>query len=271
MASPLSTLFLHGGPGLSSIAERDLYGHTLPIHWWDQPRSVVLFARPFDALVEAAEDEIRMLADTTGRPVDLLAHSFGAHLALRLIARVPAHVGKLWLLAPVYDIGDAFVRLATRLLTRSPSSEPLLAALEEFKATGDYARFARLAAQVTSFANLFELYWSAGTNARSRWYLDLLARQNIVDPNAFEVIVRDFWADPLPPLAPVPSVQKVQLVFGREDPLIDLNAERRIWTQLFPPAQCIELDTGHFVHLEAPASRWWKPAQGLQRPNDPRV
>ncbi|WP_322060989.1 alpha/beta hydrolase [Paraburkholderia sp. J63] len=258
MNSPLSTLFLHGGPGLSSIAERDLYGHTLPIHWWDQPRSVVLFARPFDALIEAAEDEIRMLADTTGRPVDLIAHSFGAHLALRLVARVPAHVGKLFLLAPVYDIGDAFVRLATRLLALSPSSEPLLAALEEFKATSDYARFARLAVQVTSFANLFELYWSAGSATRQRWYLDLLARQSVVDPSAFEVIVRDFWADPLPLLEPVPGIQKVQLVFGREDPLINLATERRIWMQLFPHAQSIELDTGHFIHLEAPASHWWK-------------
>ncbi|WP_167760284.1 alpha/beta fold hydrolase [Paraburkholderia pallida] len=258
MNAPLSTLFLHGGPGLSSIAERDLYGHTLPIHWWDQPRSVVLFARPFGALVEAAEDEIRMLADTTGGPIDLLAHSFGAHLALRLIARVPAHVGKLWLLAPVYDIGDAFVRLATRLLTLSPASEPLLAALAEFKATSDYARFARLAVQVTSFANLFELYWGAGANTRRRWYLDLLARQNLVDPSAFEVIVRDFWADPVPPLDPVAGAQKVQLVFGREDPLVDLDAERHTWMQLFPHAQYVELDTGHFVHLEAPASRWWK-------------
>jgi pimeloyl-ACP methyl ester carboxylesterase len=258
MNPPLSTLFLHGGPGLSSIAERDLYARTLPIHWWDQPRSVVLFARPFSALVEAAEDEVRMLADASGRPVDLIAHSFGAHLALQLARRVPAHIGKLWLLAPVYDMGGAFVRLATRLLTLTPSSEPLLAALEEFKATSDYTRFARLAAQVTSFANLFELYWSTGANARRRWYLDLLAHQSIVDPSAFEVIVRDFWAEPLPLPQPGRGVQTVQLVFGREDPLIDLAAERRTWTQLFPHAHCTELDTGHFIHLEAPSSHWWK-------------
>lgn len=256
MHSAPPTLFLHGGPGLSAIAERDLYAQTLPIHWWDQPRSAVLFARPFGALVDAAEEEARQLAEVSDQPVDLVAHSFGAHLALRLVQRMPERIGRVWLLAPVHDMGNAFVRLATCLLTRSPSSHPLLAALEEFKADSDYARFARLASQVTSFANFFDLYWSAGAQARRLWYLDLLARHNVIDANAFEVIVRDFWAEPPSP-APT-CAAPVSIVFGREDPLIDLDAERRTWAALFPQAQFSELDTGHFVHLEAPPADWWR-------------
>ncbi|WP_233887017.1 alpha/beta fold hydrolase [Paraburkholderia flagellata] len=257
MEAPLSTLFLHGGPGLSAIAERDLYGHTLPIHWWDQPRSVVLFSHPFEALVEAAEDEVRMLAESQGHPADVIAHSFGAHLALHLVARAPQHVRKLWLLAPVYDIGAAFVRLGTRLLEIAPTSGPLLAALEEFKAGSDHVRFSRLASQVTSFANFFDLYWSPTADARRRWYLDLVAHQNVVDPRAFEVIVQDFWAaqQPSSPLPTEPA--SVQIVFGRLDPLIDIDTERKTWMQYFPRAQCAELDAGHFIHLEDAAAHWW--------------
>jgi pimeloyl-ACP methyl ester carboxylesterase len=255
------TLFLHGGPGLSSIAERELYQRSLPIHWWDQPRSVVLFAHPFSALVEAAEDEVRALAQTSGKPVDLVAHSFGAHIALRLVSRMPNEIGKIWMIAPVHDIGAAFVRLATRLLEHSSAAEQLLAALQDFKSQSDYVRFARLAAQVTSFANFFDLYWSAGADARRVWYLDLLARRGVADINAFEVILRDFWteasvAQPLPVTSAGP--RGVQFVFGRDDPLIELDAERAAWARLFPLAQSTEIAAGHFVHLETPASRWWK-------------
>ncbi|WP_322061700.1 alpha/beta hydrolase [Paraburkholderia sp. J63] len=258
MNTPLSALFLHGGPGLSSIAERNLYGKTLSIHWWDQPRSVVLFARPFEALVDAAEDEIRMLAESRGRPVDIIAHSFGAHLALRLAKRVPQYIDRLWLLAPVYDMGDAFVRLATRLLTISPTSEPLLAALEEFKAASDHSRFARLAAHVTSCANFFDLYWSAEADTRRRWYMNLLTHESVVDSSAFEVIVQDFWAEPQPLPQAATGIRTVQLVFGREDQLVNIDAERFTWTQLFPHARSTEVNTGHFIHLEAPVERWWR-------------
>ncbi|WP_233888779.1 alpha/beta fold hydrolase [Paraburkholderia flagellata] len=255
----ISTLFLHG-PGLSSIAERELYGQTLPIHWWDQPRSVVLFVHPFSALVDAAEDELRALSSASGRPVDLVAHSFGAHVVLRLISRVPENIGRVWLIAPVYDIGGALVRLATRLLEHSPSLAQLLAALQDFMARSDYSRFARLAAQITSLANFFDVYWSARANTRRIWYLNLLARHGIVDTSVFEVILRDLWTETpafQPPPAVGPGHDPVRLVFGREDPLIDIETERAAWIKLFPFAQCIEIPAGHFVHLEAPASDWW--------------
>lgn len=256
MNKDTATLFLHGGPGLSAIAERALYGSELPIHWWDQPRSVVLYARPFGALLDAAEEEVTRLS-ASGRRVNLVAHSFGTHLALRLAMRMSERLGKIVLLAPVYDIGDAFVRLAHRLLEVTPTSQPLLGAVEEFRAGSDYSRFARLAAQIMSVANFLDVYWSPGADARRRWFLDLLTHQPVADLNAFEVIVRDFWSE-----AQIISVQTtvtnpVELIFGRADPLVDVEAERRIWTAFFPHAVSRELDSGHFVHLETEPTMWW--------------
>ncbi|MFM0598418.1 alpha/beta fold hydrolase [Paraburkholderia dilworthii] len=255
------TLFLHGGPGLSAIAERELYGRGLPIHWWDQPRSVALFSSPFAALIDSAQEEIERLAHGNARPVNLIAHSFGAHLALRLAMRVPERLGRILLLAPVYDMGDAFVRLANRLLVANESSQPLLAALQEFKAASDYTRFAKLAAQITSIANFIDLYWSPRADERRRWYVDLLTHQPVIDLNAFEVLAKDFWLEPpMSVRAIVP--ESVHLVLGRADPLMDVDAERRIWTALFPGAVSHEVNSGHFVHLETPPETWWATRQG---------
>ena len=33
----LTVLFLHGGPGLTCQMERDQYGDSFPVHWWEQP------------------------------------------------------------------------------------------------------------------------------------------------------------------------------------------------------------------------------------------
>lgn len=255
MSEHISTLFLHGGPGLSAIAERALYGNALAIHWWDQPRSVVLFASPFDALVDAAEEEVVRLSPA-GQSVNLIAHSFGAHLALRLAMRIPERLSQIVLLAPVYNVGDAFARLARRLLEINPSSAPLLEAVQEFRAAGDFDRFARLAAQVIGVANFIDVYWSPSAHARRRWFVDLLTHQPVFDMNAFEVIVRDFWSAGASS-APARVAGPVHLVFGRADPLVDIEVERQTWLGLFRHATSRDIDCGHFVHLEATPSVWW--------------
>jgi len=59
-----TTLFLHGGPGLSAVAERELYGDSLDVHWWDQPHFEVLFVRPYQALLDDTLQLARRLTGT---------------------------------------------------------------------------------------------------------------------------------------------------------------------------------------------------------------
>ncbi|MBS0337665.1 MAG: alpha/beta hydrolase, partial [Proteobacteria bacterium] len=70
-------LYLHAGPGLSAAMERQWFGTTLPVHWWDQPVAAAADAQPYRSLLDAARAELVRLADTAGRPVDVIAHSFG--------------------------------------------------------------------------------------------------------------------------------------------------------------------------------------------------
>ncbi|CAB3727934.1 hypothetical protein LMG22037_05323 [Paraburkholderia phenoliruptrix] len=257
MDSDAPTLFLHGGPGLSAIAERALYGRALPIYWWDQPRSVVLFANPFAALVDAAQEEFERLARVYSQPVNIVAHSFGAHLALRLAMRLPNRLGKILLLAPVFDIGDAFIRFASRLGLEDQSYGPLLVALDEFRRSSDGSRFAKAVAPMAGIANFIDLCWSPGAGERRRWYVDLVTHQPLVDLNAFEVVVKDFWLE-APILMSTTAVDSVHLVLGKGDPFTDIDSESRIWTAFFPNAVSHVVDSGHFVHLEKAADVWWK-------------
>ncbi|MGF6289657.1 alpha/beta fold hydrolase [Paraburkholderia youngii] len=255
MVNNAPVLFLHGGPGLSAIAERELYGHTMPVHWWDQPRSVVLYADAFSALMEAAEDELKALSERAGAPVNLLAHSFGTHLALRLASSFPGLVNEVTLPAPVRDLGDAFIRTGERLRSLYPEAAPLVDALEDFRRERDYELFAKLAAQITSFANFIDVYWAKAANARRCWYIDLLAHYPVLDANAFEVLVKSFWAHATPTYGDV--LAPVHIVSGALDCLVDAQAEAQSWKNQLDCASCQIIDCGHFVHLEQPPSVWW--------------
>ncbi|MGF6289643.1 alpha/beta fold hydrolase [Paraburkholderia youngii] len=254
MKNNAPVLFLHGGPGLSSIAERELYGHTMPVHWWDQPRSVVLYADAFSALMDSAEDELRTLSDRADAPVNLLAHSFGSHLALRLASRQPGLVNEVTLLAPIHDLGDAYIRIGERLRSHYPESAPFADALEAFRRERDYELFAKLAAQVTSFANFIDFYWAKSANARRSWYIDLLTHHPVLDINAFEVLAKSFWAQS-PAYGDVRA--PVHIVLGSQDCLIDPQTESQAWKTRLDCASCKLLECGHFVHLEQSPAAWW--------------
>jgi pimeloyl-ACP methyl ester carboxylesterase len=256
MSNAIQTLFLHGGPGLSSIVERELYAAQLPVRWWDQPNSVVLFAKPYRELLAVAEDEVRQLAEQSGGRVNLLAHSFGANLALHVTAQMPSVISEVTLLAPVHDMGDAFIRLSERLRTINRDSEQLTAALEEFRQRSDFNHFARLAAQVMAISSFIDLYWSSSAEMRRRWFVDLMMHRPVFDSNAFEVIVKAFWAE-VPASTPVPLSVPAHLVFGTADPLINIEREARFWSSRIRVASTRTVEAGHFVHLERPAAEWW--------------
>lgn len=256
MTSDAPALFLHGGPGLSAIAERERYGHALPVHWWDQPRSVALDENPFDALVNAAERELWRLSAQHRAPVKLLAHSFGAHVAVRLAARARERIDALLLLAPVHDVGDAFIRLGTRLSKANPASQSLARALDEFRSARSFEQFTKLAGEMTTFANFIDLYWSPKAEERRRWYVDLLVRRPLFDAHAFDAILRSFWHAPPPRDAIAPDLP-VRIVFANADPLVDVEAERRTWSSLLHHADSVVLDGGHFIHLEHEPAGWW--------------
>jgi pimeloyl-ACP methyl ester carboxylesterase len=257
MHSDAPTLFLHGGPGFSAMAERTLYGHQLPIHWWDQPRSVIFFASPFDALVSAAQEELGRLATVSRQPVNVVAHAFGAHLVLHLASRVPEQLGKILLLAPVYDLWLALMRLANQLHANHCLTASLRLALAEANMSNDYLHRSKLAGQLMGLAMVADPVWRPDATERRHGYKHLLAHESVVDLNTFEVVVKDFWTEGYPVPISVTSAAPVHVAFGHKDALLDVEAEQALWTGLFPQAVFHQFDCGHFVHLELPPTTWW--------------
>ncbi len=72
-------------------------------------------AAPFERLVDAAQGELSRLFALQEKPVGILANSFGVHLALALIERVPERIGSLDILGGTLDMRMAFVRLGLRI------------------------------------------------------------------------------------------------------------------------------------------------------------
>jgi len=100
-------LFLHGAPGLACQLERDRFGDSLPVHWWDQPHFEADQSGAFDLLVDAAVEEVGRLSGLVEKAVALVASSFGAQSALAVIARVPAKISHLSIVGGILDLRTA--------------------------------------------------------------------------------------------------------------------------------------------------------------------
>lgn len=254
-----TTLFLHGGPGLSAVAERELHGDSLDVLWWDQPHFEVLFARPYQALLDDAVLQAERLADSGGRKVNLLAHSFGAHLALHLAMQMPSRIGAITLMAPSINVTSAFVRLAERVATFSAQPDKLLAtkhrAEQPGASFGDVWALARAICEVPDFLNV---YWGPDAGDRQRWFFELIATKPWADLNTCQVILEDFWTQPALD-QPISFAGPVTLVFGHHDALVDAAAEEARWKRYFPQAQTRVVNAGHFIQLETPPA-FWMPA-----------
>lgn len=250
-------LFLHGGPGLSCFAEREHYGTTLPIYWWDQPRGVVMFAHPFAELVEMATDTVSECAQQCGQPVGLVAHSFGAQLALHVASRIPEHLYAVTLLAPAFNIVDALARVGRCVLERRADAAGLQRALR-LLAEQPYNRdcFWLLVDELMATPDFLRVYFSDDADVEYAAFIDLMAHESLLDASAFRAILQDFWE--LRPIhGPIALGCPVDLVFGKYDVLSDPSKEEAIWLQYFAQARSRHLDAGHFVHLERPPDEWW--------------
>ncbi len=250
------TLFLHGGPGLSAIAERALYANSLPVHWWDQPRSAVLFARPYQALLDEVVFEAQRLVASTDGKINLLAHSFGARLALHLATVMPTRIEAVSLIAPVFDVADAFVRLGERLAMTEARADRLFDAITRCRDDRkSFEAFWCLVEAICDIPQFLDAYWGPHSELRRRWFYQTVIGQSWADLNTCEVVLRDFWNSPELSAA-IDFTGPVKLIFGKHDVLVDPSSDAHRWSRHFPRATISCVDTGHFVQLEMAPETW---------------
>jgi pimeloyl-ACP methyl ester carboxylesterase len=248
-------LFLHGGPGLSAALERQRFGNTLPVHWWDQPHLDANVGAPFERLVEAAMKELGRLFDAQERPVALLANSFGVHLALALIERAPRKIGSLSIVGGILDMRTAFVRLGLRI--SEVNRDAMLEAVSTRAETrGGSESLWALIENLFTVSNLLDFYWSPSAQAQLDEMKALAANGSLIHVPTYLAVLRDFLERR--PAAPPAFSGSVRVLIGRLDPYARAD-DAGLWRAVFPQAVVEFVEAGHFPHLELPA-RDWMPA-----------
>jgi pimeloyl-ACP methyl ester carboxylesterase len=245
-------MFLHGGPGLSAGLERRRFGNTLPVQWWDQPHVDADVSAPFERLVEAAEKELGRLFDAQRKPIALLANSFGVHLALGLIERVPDRVRSLDILGGTLDMRMAFVRLAERISEVNRDAE-LKAVSVRAEVSGDSESLWALIGKLFAVANLLDFYWSPSAEEQCEAMKALAANGALVHAATFQAALGDFLGRK--PAAPPAFSGSVRILIGRFDPYARAD-DAELWRAVFPQAAVQFVEAGHFPHLELPAEDW---------------
>lgn len=252
MSNSRQVLFLHGGPGLSAALERRRFGGTLPVLWWDQPHVEADAAAPFGRLVDAAEGELRRLFDAEERPVALLANSFGVHVALALIERVPERIESLDIVGGVLGMRKAFVRLAQRIAEANRDAA-LKAVSDRAEARGDSESLWALIEQLFTVSNLLDFYWGPAAQEQCKSMNALAASGELVHAATFRGVLADFLERK--PAAGQAFNGAVRVLVGRYDPYARTD-DAGVWREVFPQAAVEFVEAGHFPHLELPAEDW---------------
>jgi pimeloyl-ACP methyl ester carboxylesterase len=246
-------LFLHGGPGLNAELERRQFGSSLPVRWWDQPQVNADESAPYDRLVDAALEELHRLSSLDGRPIAVLANSFGVHLALALIERAPAKVRCVSIVGGILDMRNAFVRLGRRVAEKNQDQDLAAASLHADQSASSVSLW-DLIERLFSVTNLLDFYWSPTATAQRDQMKALAAEGAVLHAPTYQAVLTDFLARN--------SLQKslewcgaANVWIGRYDPYAS-PADIEAWQTVLPRASVQFVDAGHFPHLELPPSVW---------------
>lgn len=237
---------------MTAEIERRQYGRTLPVRWWDQPR-VGGVDRAYEALVDAAANEVTRLSSELGATVNLLASSFGAYLARSLVDRVPEQIGSITVSGGVWDLRTAFLNLGLWFAARYDDVQ-FKKACTNAQAVGDLEAYGALLARVGAIPDYFECYWSAKAGGPREAMRALVTEGRLIDMPTFQAVLADVLMVPQVPLS-APHPGGVRILVGRLDPYFhgrDISAWKGLW-----PGALVELvDAGHFPHLELPPADW---------------
>lgn len=130
-------LYLHGGPGYGSFSFRDLVGDDLARYrmiYADQRGGGRSYAGGPFGLDDLADDVATLLSALRLERATLLAHGFGAQVAVRAARRHPHHVAQLVLVNPWFSmplLARTLQRRAAHLAGRPDDALPSEAALAE--------------------------------------------------------------------------------------------------------------------------------------------
>jgi pimeloyl-ACP methyl ester carboxylesterase len=249
------SFFLHGGPGLNSRAEAEtLEPHFLQagVHtrFWNEPElngSESAYQELVDLAASDFLDEVRR----RGRAVHLIAHSFGANVALDIARRHPEAVAGLLLIAPAFGLDRVQANLVGIARSDFAKLDPQrLQALES--AWNASRRFFDaemcLAVELTaSDPELFGHYWANPRQMEK--FFSIWTRLGLsMNLRNYFAVMKSFA---LRDIQSLPAAIPHMAVFGALDPVVDRVYEEAIVRTNGGEVVHFE-GSSHFPHFEDP-------------------
>jgi len=252
-ASDVPVLFLHGGPGMTAALERQRFGTSLPIHWWDQPRVSAGSSEPFEQYIDATKRQVQQLSNEHGGPIALLASSFGARLALELANAIPESIGAVTISGGAMELKPSFLRLG-RYLARKHSNPHLEYLVNQASMSDGLESLWALIGAITKIPNFTDEYWTDSALQQRVAMRTLAAQGALFDPPTFQAIVNASATIPPRPIHP-DRERRVLILIGSHDPYAAAD-DAEYWRFFWPSAEVKFVDSGHFPHLELPPEVW---------------
>lgn len=260
-AAMRTLVFVHGGPGLTTVPERRWFGSDLdaagiPSVFWNEPSRTRPEGPPFQterAFSRAVETLAKVVEDL--EDIVWVAHSCGIHYVLALPEHQLAKTRHAVLVAPSFALREGIRQIAVLAATDFREHEPEKAARLEQLLSVSTALFddamADAAQLALSDATLLTHYWqdpAAMARFMSMWQEPGAA----LDPECFFAVLRDLspsWHDDLSHLSRVNAPAIV--VFGDRDPIVDSALAMTFASDIFSTAESRTMPhAGHFPHLE---------------------
>lgn len=246
-------LFLHMGPGFNAYAERKLLQEKQSdVYFWDQP-VIHQTDNTFFRLVDAASEQVQRLVRETGGPIEIVAHSFGGHIALEILRRHPQSVSHCEFYASGFDLATGFLNVLRRVYQEGderlrqnmpPGTKELLQ-----EKIGRREKFWDYIQGVVQDPNFMRFYWPNQKHFAK--YNALVAQAPPLDFPTFQNVLSDLHKNWESRLSPVDWSGSVRMSYGLSDPLLTPSHEQSLWKKTLPQIEfCPVPGAGHLLHLE---------------------
>lgn len=248
-----NTLFLHMGPGFNAYTERKMLGeNNKNIEFWDQP-VIENSQDAFRKLLNATATKLEEMYQDTQEPIHLVAHSFGAYIAVQLLKTHPHFIGSLKVFNSSYNIVDGYLTLLKKMADNTTDSEmksqinAFLSSNPKSLQTGNL--FDKIISLVTMDPMYIQHYFYSPKQLEA--YINVASNAEPMNILMFKNVLVDFVDHYFKNELMSHSTKPISIVLGgASDPFFTSQCEKS-WKALFPQAKIIVEDNiGHFVHLE---------------------
>ena len=197
---------------------------------------------------------VHSLAEKNEGPINIIAHSFGGHIFHQLTSLCPDRIASCELIGTSYDIVAGFYKLMKTLSNNNETDALLKNKINSYLSVHTAPQATELwnyLALIAEDPMFLRLYWPS--TGMFNLYLEHAVKAEKMDMLSFQNILNDFMLNFYnPSTAPSKWSGPIDITLGELDPLINLDQDKKKWTNIFPQARIKVLkNSGHFAHLES--------------------